>query len=351
MLISICPLSKHSRGLNLVSDTELSNLQTANTTKSETNTDYDLNDTGNDDVRRSSRTTTHKNYAKQQDGDSDEDVEDLFENGRPPPRRMRYKKRRGSDDSFVDDDDDYEKLQRKRKIVKYGKVASRSSITDHLKNFVDEDQEGAEDKQSGMGTVFGFGTEGEWRVVCIATASQDGVKEDTNDASKAANKPAATEYNEPQPSDDDDFPDEQEIFKANGLLKLQKTLSAPVSFLVGTDTSTIWLIWPNWVEIGLLLTGDFQRWLRAELQRIVGKLWYFFRLQKPVPLRPTFGAPTHSYQHAIVDPTARFAMIRPPVRPAMSNGYPSNGHEPNPGEDHQPSEINGHNGPSSWRLL
>ena len=37
------------------------------------------------------------------------------------------------------------------------------------------------------------------------------------------------EFNEPQPSDDDDFPDEQEIFQANGLLKLQKTINPPVN--------------------------------------------------------------------------------------------------------------------------
>ncbi len=58
-------------------------------------------------------------------------------------------------------------------------------------------------------------------------------------------------------------------------------------------------------------------------------------------------APTHSYQHAIVDPTARFAMIRPPVRP---NGYPPNGHNPNADENQQPSDINqinGHNSSSS----
>ena len=67
---------------------------------------------------------------------------------------MRYKKRRGSDDSFVDDDDDYEKLQRKRKIVKYGKAISRSSITDHIKNLVDEDDEPTEDKRPGMSTIF-----------------------------------------------------------------------------------------------------------------------------------------------------------------------------------------------------
>ncbi|CAF2643661.1 unnamed protein product [Rotaria sp. Silwood2] len=70
---------------------------------------------------------------------------------------------------------------------------------------------------------------------------------------------------------------------------------------------------------------------------------------KPVGLRPPFMAPTHSYQHAIVDPTARFAMIRPPVRPAINNGYPSNGLNNNLGENQQPSDsnqVNGHDSPS-----
>ncbi len=73
-------------------------------------------------------------------------------------------------------------------------------------------------------------------------------------------------------------------------------------------------------------------------------------MKKPAGFRPPFGGPTHAYQHAIVDPTARFAMIRPPVRPAMNNGYPSNGHDINPGENEQPSDsnqVNGHNGPPS----
>ncbi|CAF1081741.1 unnamed protein product [Adineta ricciae] len=258
-----------------LSESELSRFQTAKTT-----TDYDLNESGNDDRRRSSRTTTQKSYTKQQDdSNDDEDMEDLYENGQPPPRRMRYKKRRGSDESFIDDDDDYEKLQRKRKIVKYGKVASRSSINDHLKNFVDDGEEEEEEEHEEEGKQ-------------SASASQDGVKDDTNDESKSATKPPQKEYNEQQPSDDDDFPDEQEILKANGFLKLQKTLTAP----------------------------------------------------KPPGFRPPFGAPTHSYQHAIVDPTARFAMIRPPVRPTMNNGYPFNGHDPNLGGVlPQPSEINGHN--------
>ena len=132
---------------NLVSETELNNLQTHNTTISEATNDLDLNETGNDDRRRSTRTIIQKDYSKQQGNDSDDD-EDLFEDGRPPPTRMRYKKRRGSDDSFIDDDDDYEKLARKRKIVKYGKSISRSSITDHIKKLVDED-ESKEDQQAG----------------------------------------------------------------------------------------------------------------------------------------------------------------------------------------------------------
>lgn len=56
------------------------------------------------------------------------------------------------------------------------------------------------------------------------------MQENTNESPKQPNKVPPTTYNEPLPSDDDDFPDEQEIFKANGLLKLQKTLSAPVSY-------------------------------------------------------------------------------------------------------------------------
>ncbi len=65
-------------------------------------------------------------------------------------------------------------------------------------------------------------------------------------------------------------------------------------------------------------------------------------------IRPAFMAPPHSYQHAIVDPTARFAMIRPPVRP---NGYSSNGYDNNLVEEiQQPSDsnpVNGHNNLSS----
>ncbi|CAF3897837.1 unnamed protein product [Rotaria magnacalcarata] len=257
-----------------LSETELNHFQTVDTTKSDTMNDDDLNET-NDDRRRSTRTAAQKSYSKQQDDDNSEedDDEDLFENGRPPPRRMRYKKRRGSDDSFVDDDDDYEKLARKRKIVKYGKSISRSSITDHIKKLVDEESQPSEGKVS-------------------ASASQDETKEEINDTPKQQNKVPSTDYEEPPQSDDDDFPDEQEIFKANGLLKLQNNLSGP----------------------------------------------------KPAAFRPPFMAPTHSYQHAIVDPTARFAMIRPSVRPATNIVYSSNGLANNLVESQQPSDSNQVNG-------
>ncbi len=150
ILVCTSSISIHNSSFyfTLVSDTELDNIRSMDTTKSETTNDLDLSENINDDRRRSSRATTQKNYAKEEDDGSD-DEEDLYENGRPPPRRMRYKKRRGSDDSFVDDDD-YEKLARKRKIVKYGKTISRSSITDHLKKLVDEDDEQSGEKRSGM---------------------------------------------------------------------------------------------------------------------------------------------------------------------------------------------------------
>ena len=108
-------------------------------------------------------------------------------------------------------------------------------------------------------------------MVCLASASQDGVKEDASDVPKPANKAPAPAYNEPQPSDDDDFPDEQEIFKANGFMKLQKTLSGPVSSLVSTDS----------VSHVVLLTGDSRGRFRAGFRLgIVRKRWMSFSVQE-----------------------------------------------------------------------
>lgn len=63
----------------------------------------------------------------------------------------------------------------------------------------------------------------------IAPASQEGTVQDTNEDSKPESKPQNKEYDDLQPSDDDDFPDEQEIFNTNGFLRLQNNISAPVS--------------------------------------------------------------------------------------------------------------------------
>lgn len=55
------------------------------------------------------------------------------------------------------------------------------------------------------------------------------MQDETSDTLKQPNKVPPKKYEETPPSDDDDFPDEQEIFKPNGLLKLQNNLAAPVS--------------------------------------------------------------------------------------------------------------------------
>lgn len=59
-----------------------------------------------------------------------------------------------------------------------------------------------------------------------------------NENPSAGTKRPNQNCDEPQPSDDDDFPDEQEIFKANGLLSLKKNLNGPVSFSEQNPGST-----------------------------------------------------------------------------------------------------------------
>ncbi len=51
-------------------------------------------------------------------------------------------------------------------------------------------------------------------------------KDKNNNHSKQANK--NSQYDEVQLSDDDDFPDEQEILKTTGLLSLKKAVNGPV---------------------------------------------------------------------------------------------------------------------------
>ena len=239
---------------SLVSDADLDNLATLDTTKSDTNNDLDLNE----DRRRSSRATTTKNYAKQDalGSEDDDGEEDYGKSGRrPPPRRMRYKKRLGSDDSFVDDDDDYEKIARKREIVKYGKSTSRSSITDHLKKLVDDEDGSAENKGSGQFRWC-------WRDTRSSLPRLSALPSDeatNNDQQEESAKRPKQNSDEPQPSDDDDFPDEQEIFKANGLLSLKKNLNGPVGF-----SENICLLHNKSRSTAVALTsGYFQRWKRC----------------------------------------------------------------------------------------
>lgn len=223
-----------------------------------------------DDRRRSTRmTTAPKTYAKDDESlDDDDDDDDDDETRRPPPKRMRGRKRLGSDDSFLGDDD-YERLARRREMVEYQKnVAPRATITDRIKQLVDEEK----DKIS-------------------TEKSEETPEEKPEPISKAADA---------QASDDDDFPDEQEIFKAKSLINLKNTFNGPV---------------------------------REKNEKILDSFVVF---QSSIPFRPALLGSTHSYQHAIVDPTARFAMIRPAAgapstatvttnRTPMNNVCPSNG--------------------------
>ena len=187
---------------SLVSDAEINNFLAADRKKSK-----DEDDSGNEDRRRSTRTTLSKNYAKHDEDSEDEDYHQS--GGRPPPKRMRYKKRRGSDDSFVDDDD-YEKLARKREIVKYGKSMPRSSITDHIKKLVEDDEEEqTTDKQSAGRARFA------WQCCtcmdsCLFVPSSsftpDANEQRTTDGVKQPSRNPSANYDEAQPSDDDDFP-------------------------------------------------------------------------------------------------------------------------------------------------
>lgn len=66
-------------------------------------------------------------------------------------------------------------------------------------------------------------------IVWIILATDEAMQVETNNPEKEQEKNSTAEFQNPQPSDDDDdFPDEKDIFQANGLLKLQKTISGPV---------------------------------------------------------------------------------------------------------------------------
>jgi hypothetical protein len=70
------------------------------------------------------------------------------------------------------------------------------------------------------------------------------VKKDTNNNnSKQANK--NPQFDELQLSDDDDFPDEQEILKTTGLLSLKKPANGPVGSKISFKKHTFFLEFRN----------------------------------------------------------------------------------------------------------
>ncbi|CAF3515459.1 unnamed protein product [Adineta steineri] len=160
------------------------------------------------------RTTTKKKKSLiQQENISDEEKEDC-----PlPPKHRPAKKPHDSNESSVEDDDDYDKLAQKRRLVNQGRAITRTSITTRIKKLVgdedddDEEEEDEEDEED----------------------EENNEKNETSDkpkknAKKDSKKKVTTdiENNEIRLSDDDDFPDDQEILKTTGLINLKRPLSA-----------------------------------------------------------------------------------------------------------------------------
>ncbi|CAF1350004.1 unnamed protein product, partial [Rotaria sordida] len=138
---------------------------------------------------------------------------DEEDNGHPPlPARRPYRRRRVSHESSPDDDDDYEKLAHKRRLFSQGKGTIRTSITAHIKKLVGDEDEDEDEEQE------------EIEEDATKDKSSDGKKKDGNNNSKPKNK--NLQHDEYQLSDDDDFPDEQEILKTTGL-NLKKPLNIP----------------------------------------------------------------------------------------------------------------------------
>ncbi|UJR33295.1 hypothetical protein I4U23_020746 [Adineta vaga] len=142
----------------------------------------------------------------QQENMSDEEENDPT----PAPKHRPTKKRRDSNDSSLDDDDDYEKLAHKRRMVNQGRAITRKSITTHIKKLVgDEDEEEEKNENENDSSK---------------DKTTDETKTDKNNNSKKANK--NSQYDEIRLSDDDDFPDDQEILKTTGLINLKRPLTA-----------------------------------------------------------------------------------------------------------------------------
>ncbi|CAF3339298.1 unnamed protein product [Rotaria sp. Silwood1] len=165
----------------------------------------DKNEASKAPKRRQRRTvTTKKKPSIQPEKFSDEE-----ENGHPPvPARRPYRRRRISHESSIDEDDDYEKLAHKRRLFSQGKGITRTSITDHIKKLVGDEDDDEEQEEN---------EEDETKV-----KNSNGTKKNGNSKQKNKN----SQYEEYQLSDDDDFPDEQEILKTTGL-NLKKPSNIP----------------------------------------------------------------------------------------------------------------------------
>jgi hypothetical protein len=148
----------------------------------------------------------------------DENVSDDDAKPRPTPaKRQPGYKWRDANESDPDDDDDYEKAAHKRQLFNRGKNITRTSITKHIKKLVgdeDDDEEEEEGEENGDGTK----------------------KDDNNNSEKKNQNP---QYDAPRLSDDDDFPDEQEILKTTGLINVKKPPNGQVKlqFFIFVESS------------------------------------------------------------------------------------------------------------------
>ncbi|CAF0730292.1 unnamed protein product [Adineta ricciae] len=163
--------------------------------------------------KRQRRAPPKKKKLLQQENISDEE-----EKTAPPlPKHRPSRKRRDSDESSLDDDDDYEKLIHKRRLVNQGRNITRKSISAHIQKLVGEEEDEDEDENDQDS---------------VQDKNTDKAKTDKNNNSKKANQ--NSEYEDIQLSDDDDFPDDQEILKTTGLINLKRplTTSQAASFRV-----------------------------------------------------------------------------------------------------------------------
>ncbi|CAF1170135.1 unnamed protein product [Adineta ricciae] len=145
-----------------------------------------------------------------------ENISDEEEKTAPPlPKHRPSRKRRDSNESSLDDDDDYEKLIHKRRLVNQGRNITRKSISAHIQKLVGEEEDEDENDQDS-----------------VQDKDTDKAKADKNNNSKKVNP--NSEYEHIQLSDDDDFPDDQEILQSTGLINLKRplTTSQAASFRV-----------------------------------------------------------------------------------------------------------------------